>query len=202
MSLRGTVRGMANHGHELGPEQLKALTHPLRIALLRTLRADGPATATTLAQRLGESSGATSYHLRQLARHGFVEDDTERGDGRDRWWRAAFGGHRVDTGKWLDDPEQRGVVALYTDQVVRSEAEQVAAFVAEQGSGEWSREWVDAAAINSYRLTLTPERLRRLVDDVDREIDTYREDGGAGAEQVVVQLYAFPRRPRGTEEGS
>ena len=67
------------------PLQLRALSHPVRLRMLGLLRAEGPATATGLATRLGLNSGATSYHLRQLATHGFVEDDDSRGDGRERW---------------------------------------------------------------------------------------------------------------------
>src|SRR5690606_28872640 len=48
----------------------------------------GPQTATSLATRLGLNSGATSYHLRQLAQHGFIEIDESRGNKRDKWWRA------------------------------------------------------------------------------------------------------------------
>src|SRR5689334_18050094 len=67
---------------------LKALAHPVRLRMLGMLRIDGPATATPLAARLGLNSGATSYHLRQLAQYGFIEDApaTSR---RDRWWKAS-----------------------------------------------------------------------------------------------------------------
>src|SRR3712207_3008308 len=57
--------------------------------MLGLLRVDGPATATTLATRLGLNTGATSYHLRQLAQHGLIVDDESRGNGRERWWKAA-----------------------------------------------------------------------------------------------------------------
>ena len=57
-----------------GPEALRALSHPVRLRLLGLLRMDGPSTASALATRLGLNSGATSYHLRQLAQHGFVVD--------------------------------------------------------------------------------------------------------------------------------
>lgn len=70
------------------PTQLKALTHPVRIRILGILRDGGPATASELGRRLGLNSGATSYHLRQLAKHGFVDEDTGRGNRRERWWRA------------------------------------------------------------------------------------------------------------------
>ena len=65
-------------------DNLKALTHPLRVQVLGLLRTHGPATATTLARRLGLTSGALSYHLRQLQRYGFIAEDTERGNERDR----------------------------------------------------------------------------------------------------------------------
>src|SRR5437016_4542307 len=66
--------------------QLRGLAHPLRLQLLQLLRAEGPATATQLARRLGESSGATSCHLRALHRAGLVEE-VERRNGRERWWQ-------------------------------------------------------------------------------------------------------------------
>jgi DNA-binding transcriptional ArsR family regulator len=65
---------------------VRALAHPLRLRLLDLLRFDGPATATMLAGRVEESSGSTSYHLRQLARHGFIEEVAKRDGGRERWW--------------------------------------------------------------------------------------------------------------------
>jgi DNA-binding transcriptional ArsR family regulator len=72
----------------LTPKALRGLVHPIRLRLLDLLQADGPATATSLGKRIGQSSGVTSYHLRVLAEHGFIAEDTERGTGRDRWWRA------------------------------------------------------------------------------------------------------------------
>ena len=54
------------------PSGLQALSHPVRLRMLGLLRTEGPATATTLAPQLGLNTGATSYHLRQLAQHGFV----------------------------------------------------------------------------------------------------------------------------------
>src|SRR5688572_10834361 len=78
--------GAPVHDGELDLESLKGLAHPLRVKILDLLSTYGPATATGLAERLGESSGATSYHLRQLARHGFVREVEGRGTGRERWW--------------------------------------------------------------------------------------------------------------------
>lgn len=100
----------------LGPEDLKAFTHPLRMAMYTALRDQGSATASQLARRLGESSGQTSYHLRQLERHGFVEDDPEHTGRRDRWWRAV--GFSVEDRTLLDDPASALAVRTLLDQDV------------------------------------------------------------------------------------
>ena len=108
---------------------LRALSHPVRLRMLGLLRTEGPATATTLAQRLGLNTGATSYHLRQLAQHGFIEEDTERGNGRDRWWRAAHDSHPAPTsaekGSTDEDVEAylTTVALLYGDKLRAAVAE-------------------------------------------------------------------------------
>src|SRR3954451_25397896 len=65
---------------------LRALAHPLRSRLLGQLRLHGPATASQLGRTVGESSGSTSYHLRQLAAFGFVGEGQGPGHGSQRWW--------------------------------------------------------------------------------------------------------------------
>ena len=72
----------------LDSRRLRALAHPLRMRLLAALRLFGPATATELARRLDTNSGQTSYHLRQLAEVGLIEDDPDHSTARDRYWRA------------------------------------------------------------------------------------------------------------------
>src|SRR5437868_15179253 len=70
----------------MSAEHLRALAHPLRLQLLQVLQAEGPATASQLGRRLGEWSGATSYHLRALHRAGMVEEAEQR-NARERWWQ-------------------------------------------------------------------------------------------------------------------
>src|SRR4051812_34030637 len=86
--------------------QLRALAHPMRNRMLGLLRFYGPATATMLAGRLGVNTGATSYHLRQLADAGLVVEDDTRGNARDRWWKSAHRGTHFDSNELLDtEPE-------------------------------------------------------------------------------------------------
>src|SRR6185312_12131279 len=72
----------------LSSRQIRVLAHPLRARLVGELRLNGPATATRLAEVFHTNTGATSYHLRQLADIGMVEEDPEAGRGRERVWRA------------------------------------------------------------------------------------------------------------------
>jgi DNA-binding transcriptional ArsR family regulator len=69
------------------PRALRALAHPTRLSLVGLLRVEGPLTATRAAQLLGESSASMSFHLRQLAKYGLVEE-AGGGKGRERPWRA------------------------------------------------------------------------------------------------------------------
>lgn len=88
---------MSSESRVLDAQAMKALAHPLRAQLFNELAAHGPSTATALGARVNESSGSTSYHLRQLARHGFVEELTDRGNGRERWWRRVPGAIQIGT---------------------------------------------------------------------------------------------------------
>src|SRR5579859_585429 len=73
------------------PRTMRGLAHPARLAILQHLVLDGPATATECAEVAGLSPSACSYHLRALARYGFVDEDPSGGsDRRHRPWRARF----------------------------------------------------------------------------------------------------------------
>jgi len=177
--------------------QLQALAHPLRSRLLGALRFHGPATSTALALRLGTNSGATSYHLRQLAEVGMVEDDDERSNGRDRWWRAAH-----DTTSWRsvefdDDPGDRAA----EDWLLRHHARTSANWLDDWLSGrhEWSTEWRAAADQSDYHLELTPTGLEALMEDLHAVMRSHRDAADParpGAERVTVLLQAFPSPER------
>jgi len=89
------------------PRMMRALAHPARIAILQHLGLDGPATATECAAVAGLSPSACSYHLRALARYGFVEEDlASAADGRQRPWRARIISMSFDEG----EPDQADAV--------------------------------------------------------------------------------------------
>jgi predicted ArsR family transcriptional regulator len=171
------------------PQQLKALTHPTRLRMLGMLRIDGPATATTLAARLGLNTGATSYHLRQLAQHGFVVDDDSQGNGRERWWKAA---HRSTTTDQVtgDDPDARQTAEAYLQTVAVVMTEQLQRAVEELPLVP--EEWGDASTFSDFVVKLTPRRAKALVEAVMQLLGEADPEDGDTAEDFVIQLSAFP----------
>ncbi|WP_315093738.1 helix-turn-helix domain-containing protein [uncultured Cellulomonas sp.] len=149
----------------IGPEELKALAHPLRMAMYDYLSEHGPATASQLGRRLGESSGQTSYHLRQLEKHGFVEDDPAHERGRDRWWRAV--GYSVDGRDMLRDPRTAEAASALLQGVVAERAQVLSRWMLEGDTPEW-----ETAAMNDRSTAdLTLEEMREVVDAVQELLD-------------------------------
>lgn len=179
----------------LDPRSLRGLAHPLRMRLLNTLRHDGPATASQLADRLGESSGATSYHLRQLAAHGFVEDDPARGKGRERWWQAAEEGTSMDDSLFDDpDPAVRGAAQLLIHEIATHHTQEVGTWLG--SSRDWPEAWRRSSEISDFTLRLTPAQALELNEKVHELIESYRNAAPPEAEdaaQVRMHLHSFPR---------
>ncbi|MDN3022522.1 metalloregulator ArsR/SmtB family transcription factor [Streptomyces sp. S.PB5] len=181
--------------HELDARTLRGLAHPLRMQLLSALRRGGPATASQLAEKLGESSGATSYHLRQLAAYGFVEDAPEHGKGRERWWRAAHQGVRFDESLLRDaDPAVRGAASVFMHEVATSHAQELSTYIGTRH--EWSDDWVSASDVSDFTLHLTPDRASELNGKIHELINSYcaheAPEGTPGAEQVRLHTHVFP----------
>ncbi|MFD0207799.1 ArsR/SmtB family transcription factor [Streptomyces hirsutus] len=179
----------------LDARSLRGLAHPLRIQLLDALRFGGPATASQLAERLGESSGATSYHLRQLAAHGFIEDAPEHGKGRERWWKAVHKGLSFDDALFADaDPDVRGAADLYLHEVATSQGRDLSTWLGNRLT--WPEEWSRTWDMSSATLRLTPELTRELVEKMHALVDTYRDravdEDDADTAQVRVHTRAFP----------
>lgn len=164
--------------------------------MLGLLSAEGPSTATKLAERLGESTGSTSYHLRQLARHGFIEEDSERGTLQERWWRPKHRGMRLRA----TELERDGVagtdeaIGIYLGEVLRYQFASLQDFL--DNRDRWSEKWREASTVNDYPLMLTPERLTELLGELTQIIERYRAEPSKGpaADRVVLLLNAFPQR--------
>jgi DNA-binding transcriptional ArsR family regulator len=176
----------------LDARTLRALAHPLRIRLLGLLRADGPATATGLAQRVGETSGTTSWHLRQLAEHGFIEQDTERGNKRERWWKAASESTELRMKDFTGDQESAGALSAYLYEIAAGAYRRMTTFLAE----DWPDAWRESFVMSDQDLPLTPDELVAMRTELHEVIARYRRPERPGDELVIAQVQAFPwKRP-------
>lgn len=176
----------------LDAKGLRALAHPVRVQVLGLLRRHGPATATQLADRLGLNSGATSYHLRQLAAAGFVAEDEGRGNARERWWCAVHELTRFDS---ADLAEREPEAAMTYLQSVHS-AYTLRTQQALNGLLTLPRPWREAFDMSDAALRLTPAQAREMRDEIWSVIARYRRAPGdeepEGAEQVWVNVHVLP----------
>ena len=182
------------------PRALRALAHPLRGRLLGILRLDGPATATQLGYRLGESSGSTSYHLRQLAAYGFVEDMPGEGNGRERWWRALHRSTHWETTDFLGDPAAREVVDELLLQLVDQRRRTLAAYIDQRRRR--ADDWEPAASLNDYAMRMRPEDAIAMAAELNAVLARWSDasaptadphaDGESDTGLVLVHLDVLP----------
>ena len=186
--------------------QLRALSHPVRMRLLGMLRTLGPATASQVARRLGLNSGATSYHLRQLAEHGFIEEAPELGNKRERWWRAANLMTSVRDEDVTTD-EGRDATDAFHQLAVTHSASRMQAAAARRGGD--SDEWRPLTSISDLQVPVTAEqaaaiqsRFERLVWEV---LEEHPPSPGAledGQRRYAVIVSSFPTEYEAAWEGS
>ena len=171
------------------PRVLRALAHPLRNALLGLLRSEGPSTASRLGQRLGESSGSTSYHLRQLAALGFVEE-VAGGTARERWWQARHRSTRWQTADVVEQPGGREVVEEFTHLTLSTQRRLLAAHAEQREHLE--PEWQDVTSLNDWALHLSPAAAGALADELNGVLGRWqaeREDPSQPLVSVLVDVF-------------
>ncbi|MGA8455069.1 MAG: helix-turn-helix domain-containing protein, partial [Streptosporangiaceae bacterium] len=130
-------------------QTMRALSHPVRIALLEVLGVEGPMTATEVGERIGESPTTCSFHLRQLAKYGFVEE-AGGGKGRARPWRMtaldiAIRGH--------DDPEAELAADVLTGIFLERQRDRYRTW--QETKAAYPIEWRKAAGESEVVLYLT-----------------------------------------------
>lgn len=177
----------------LDHRQVRVLAHPLRMRLLGALRLNGPATATALAELLDTNTGATSYHLRQLAEVGLVAEDPDRGSGRQRWWQAAHDVTSWEPTDFDDDPDARAAIQWIHGDQVRLLVERAERWLAVEH--EWSPAWRDALGMGDIFMTIPAHRMEALKNEVWQVLERYHDEADPaepGAEPVNVFLAAYP----------
>ena len=150
------------------PRALRALAHPLRLSLLGMLRTEGPLTATRAGELLGESSASCSFHLRQLAKYGLVEE-AGGGRGRERPWRATT--MFTDIPTVADSPELAAASGLFRSLVAERYYEQMMGWL--EARADEPAEWQQAALFGDVFLYVTVAELAELGEQVDLLLDRY-----------------------------
>ena len=177
--------------HITDPRMLRALAHPARIAILEHLILDGPATATQCAEVAGLSPSACSYHLRALARFGFIEPDPgSAADGRQRPWRPKVS--VISYGDPLASPAALAAERTLTRLVQQGMDEIRDRYHARET--QYPAEWRAAAGLGRDVLHVTPSELvevkERLLAELSRlrRLDPADRPPGALRVQVVVDM--------------
>ncbi len=180
------------------PKAIRALAHPLRWALLEALAEAGTLTATQASDILGESPANCAFHLRTLAKYGFVEE-AGGGRGRERPWRRAY-----DTLSWGRNSEDPGAALaaqaldqVYMDRLLARARRSLTS------TASWPHDLDDALGTSSSRLYVTPAEARRLYDEIsqafgrlsaDRELADRRDPEHRPPDAVPVEfvLLSYP----------
>lgn len=185
-------------------QTMRALSHPVRIALVEALSVGGAMTATEVGEVIGESPTTCSFHLRQLAKYGWVEE-AGGGKGRARPWRmTAIGFHLSADADPETDIAATTLTGLFRERQLRRYQTWM-----ETRSG-YPRRWRRAATDSEFFYYMTADELERLTEQLhevmmnafseERLTDPSRRP--AGATPVELLLFAYPTElpPPGGDE--
>jgi Helix-turn-helix domain len=177
------------------PRMMRALAHPARIAIWAHIGLRGSATATECAEVAGLSPSACSYHLRTLARYGFVEEDrASAADGRERPWRARLLAFTLDDSP--DDTPAEQIAHRVLVENLRVAAEEIRARYVDRES-EYPADWRAASGEVISVAHVTPEELNQLRAQVQEvlapyvRLDPAERSPGALPVQVMFDLYPW-----------
>jgi predicted transcriptional regulator len=161
---RGDSRDERGRLNLTDPKAIRALAHPVRWALLEALGQAGTLTATQASEMLGESPANCAFHLRTLAKYGFVEE-AGGGRGRERPWRQSYNG--MSWGTRHDDPQASQAATQALDQVwmdrMMSRARRSLTSPA-----AWPEDLDDSLGASATRLYVTPEEASQLYAEIQR----------------------------------
>jgi DNA-binding transcriptional ArsR family regulator len=180
---------------------MRALAHPVRIVLLEALTLGGAMTATEAGERIGETPTTCSFHLRQLAKYGLVEE-AGGGKGRARPWRVTSIGYSLNSVH--DDPEaeiaSNAVLRLWRERILGRYQTWL------ETKATYPRQWREAASDGEYLLYLTAGELDRLNKELTDLLLRYRDRitdpslRPPGAVPVELLTFSFPLSLPGAEE--
>lgn len=178
---------------------LRALAHPVRIAILEALSLGGAMTATEVGEQIGESSTTCSFHLRQLAKYGFVEE-AGGGKGRARPWRMTT--HGMEITNTHDDPDTEIAIDALVSLIRERQLDRYRTW--RETRATYPRRWRDAAEDADLVFHLTAEELKQLSEDLlallrsrfpERNTDPSLRPPGSVPVEMLVLAYPLSLPP-------
>ncbi|MEV0784012.1 helix-turn-helix domain-containing protein [Streptomyces sp. NPDC050423] len=154
------------------PQAMRALAHPVRLAILDHLHRHGPATATELAPDVGATPSVTSWHLRHLAGFGLVRDSEPGPDRRRRRWEAVARGFRFEAPRDPADEEGRAAARVLSQQMFLRYADVPARWAAEV-EPELDQAWRGQAGLANTRVVVSAEELAAIEEGIERVLAPY-----------------------------
>lgn len=182
------------------PQAMRALAHPVRLAILERLQRHGPATATQLAPDVGATPSVTSWHLRHLAGFGLVRDAEPGPDRRQRRWEAVARGFRFEMPEDPDNEEGRSAARVLSREMFLRSGDlpnRWAAEVEPQLEPAWQR----LAGLANTRVVVSADELAAIEDAIERVLAPYvmRDEAARPADGRGVRLLRYVL-PEGAED--
>lgn len=172
---------------------MRALAHPARLEALEILEDHGPMTATELSEHIGESPANTAFHLRTLAKYGFVED-AGGGTGRARPWKKATGALLVKEDELSG--EARRAAATMVGALRASMFRRIERWAHERAG--YPKKWQAAGFEIEHATYMTADELAKAGREISKVLGQYTHssaDAPKGAQQVTIAVWGFPRLP-------
>jgi len=183
---------MSSHVEITQPQQMRALAHPLRLRILKVLGEIEPATATQIAGRVGESVANCSFHLRTLAKYGFVED-AGGGQGRNRPWRHVPFSYAIDS-RTASPGMLQAAEAFGKAQEAIGDTPLRRIEHWKDDDAKRPASWQEASFGLGRGLRVTPEELTQIRRQIEQVLDRFddRDDPPAGAARAEFWAWGFP----------
>ena len=148
---------------------LRALAHPTRVEIMELIAREGPLTATQTGDHLDMSAANASFHLRTLARYGFLEE-APGARGRERPWRLVSTGHT-----WREAPAAPAELTLASQELKRVVVDRAVGQLREYLDHRvaYPADWQRAGGTNDWQVFLTPDELITLHDGFAALLEPY-----------------------------
>jgi DNA-binding transcriptional ArsR family regulator len=180
------------------PKAMRALAHPVRLAILSRLQRDGPSTASRLSPDVGATPSVTSWHLRHLASFGLVRDANVGDDARERWWESAGRGFRFAAPGDPDDVEGTAAYRALTERMFLQAHDVPLRWLAEV-EPKLPPRWRRLSGLSNTRIDVTVSELAAVERAIEALLAPYvrreRDDALRGSRSVRLLRYVMPEVP-------